>query len=288
MTEKKQTEGKKTGGATETKDKKSECGIIMPISSCAEYTAEHWCEVYEIITNSVEDVGLNPLRVNTDKYDAVGLIHERIVENLYDNEIVICDVSSKNPNVMFELGLRLAFDKPTIIIKDDRTEYSFDTGVIEHIEYPKSLHFQSIVNFKDKLADKINGTLEKAKKTNYSPFLQSFGKRIKPAKINETEVSESKFLLEELRSLSFDVKKMQRYLFSNEHKFISNKRRFSGHYLEELLEKNYAFILKKYGEIDPNTLFDETRREMASLGIEIGDGALFIAASKFIKNKDVN
>jgi hypothetical protein len=34
----------------------------------------------------------------------------------------LCDVSGKNANVMFELGLRLAFDNPTIIIKDDKTE----------------------------------------------------------------------------------------------------------------------------------------------------------------------
>jgi len=32
---------------------------------------------------------------------------------------------------MFELGLRLAFDKPAIIVKDDNTSYSFDTAPIE-------------------------------------------------------------------------------------------------------------------------------------------------------------
>jgi hypothetical protein len=34
---------------------------------------------------------------------------------------------------MFELGMRLAFDKPTVIIKDDKTDYMFDTGIIEHV-----------------------------------------------------------------------------------------------------------------------------------------------------------
>ena len=58
------------------------------------------------------------------------MIHKTIVQNLYLNPIVVCDVSGKNANVMFELGLRLAFDKPTIIIKDDKTDYSFDTSVV--------------------------------------------------------------------------------------------------------------------------------------------------------------
>src|SRR5690606_23299218 len=94
---------------------------------------------------------------------AIGLIHDRIVSNLYSNEIVVCDVSSKNPNVMFELGLRLAFDKPTIIIKDELTGFSFDTGVIEHLQYPSSLRFSQIVEFKDALIKKINATYEKSK-----------------------------------------------------------------------------------------------------------------------------
>jgi hypothetical protein len=53
-------------------------------------------------------------------------------------------VSGKNPNVMFELGIRLAFDKATIIIKDDKTDYSFDTSVIQHIPYPRDLRHNQI------------------------------------------------------------------------------------------------------------------------------------------------
>jgi hypothetical protein len=35
--------------------------------------------------------------------------------------------------------MRLAFDRPTIIVKDDLTTYSFDTSPIEHLEYPRDL-----------------------------------------------------------------------------------------------------------------------------------------------------
>ena len=56
----------------------------------------------------------------------IGIIQTRIVQNLYDKDIIVCDVSCKNANVMFELGMRLAFDKPTIIVMDNMTKYSFD------------------------------------------------------------------------------------------------------------------------------------------------------------------
>jgi hypothetical protein len=142
--------------------------------------------------------------------DEVGIIHKRIIQNLYDNPIVVCDVSCKNPNVMFELGLRLAFDKPTIIIKDDKTTYSFDTSAIEHLEYPRDLRFSQIVEFKQKLSAKIQATFKKSTTDpNYTTFLKHFGE-FKVAKIDQKEVSGQEFILEELKSLRRTVQRMDR------------------------------------------------------------------------------
>lgn len=189
-------------------DKKPMCGIIMPIADSPEYPIGHWKEVLFILAEAINETEFEPRLVSDDV--AIGLIHERIVNNIYNDEIVICDVSSKNPNVMFELGLRLAFDKPTIIIKDEKTGYSFDTGVIEHLNYPSSLRFNQIVDFKNDLVKKIKGTFEKSKsEKNYSPFLKSFGKTIIPATLNQTEIGESKYILSKLESLSDEIKMLR-------------------------------------------------------------------------------
>lgn len=133
--------------------------------------------------------------------DDVGIIQKRIIQKLYDNPIVVCDVSGKNPNVMFELGIRLAFDKPTIIVKDEVTSYSFDTGPIEHLEYPRDLRFNKIVAFKKALCDKITGTHKKATEDkSYTTFLKHFG-RFHVANLETTEVSKEDFIIEELRDL---------------------------------------------------------------------------------------
>jgi hypothetical protein len=77
---------------------------------------------------------------------------------------------------MFELGIRLTFDKPTIIIKDDKTSYSFDTSNVEHLDYPRDLRFKRIVAFQEELAKKIKATHEKAASDpQYSAFLNHFG-----------------------------------------------------------------------------------------------------------------
>src|SRR5687768_15159461 len=92
------------------------CGIVMPISAIDGCSAEHWSEVHDILADAIEAAGFSPQLVSDA--DDIGIIQKRIIQNLYENPVVVCDVSGKNPNVMFELGLRLAFDKPTLIVKD--------------------------------------------------------------------------------------------------------------------------------------------------------------------------
>ncbi|MDP2893821.1 MAG: hypothetical protein Q8N78_05570 [Sulfurimonas sp.] len=121
------------------------CGLIMPISEIDGCLPEHWEEVREIILETLEKTIFKPQLVSHS--EDIGVIHKKIIENLYKNPVIICDVSGKNPNVMFELGLRLAFDKPTIIIKDYETNYSFDTSPIKHLEYPRDLNHSKIKKF---------------------------------------------------------------------------------------------------------------------------------------------
>src|SRR5437016_5370336 len=192
----------------EKEDSKLVCGVVMPISQLDGCSEEHWAEVHEILSEAIEDAGFESNLVSNA--DDVGIIQKRIIQNLYDNPIVLCDVSGKNPNVMFELGLRLAFDKPTIIVKDDKTSYSFDTAPIEHLEYPRDLRFSKIVEFKAKLSDKIQKTHEKAKNdATYTTFLKHFGE-FKVAKIEKKEVPGQEIILDELRSLRVAVSRLDR------------------------------------------------------------------------------
>ena len=150
------------------------CGIIMPISSLDGCSMEHWAQVKSILSEAINASGYKPSLVSDA--DDSGIIQKRIVQNIYDNEIVVCDVSGKNPNVMFELGMRLAFDKPTIIVIDDKTSYSFDTAPIEHLQYPRDLSYYSIIDFQNKLKDKITATIKASKDdSNYTTFLKHFG-----------------------------------------------------------------------------------------------------------------
>jgi hypothetical protein len=201
---------------------KETCGVVMPISAIDSYSASHWLDVFRILSEAIEEAGFEAKPVN--HANDAGTIHKRIIRNLYENPIVVCDVSGKNPNVMFELGMRLAFDKPTIIIKDDKTPYSFDTSTIEHLEYPKDLRFTKIIEFKKMLTDKITGTYTQATSDkNYSTFLKTFGE-FKVAKIDQKEVTGQEFILEEIRSLRDSINRLEQSYSKNSSEQALNAR----------------------------------------------------------------
>ena len=187
---------------------KEKCGIIMPISELDGCSEQHWIDVKNILTEAIDIADFEANLVSDA--DDIGIIQKRIIQNIYDNPIIVCDVSGKNPNVMFELGLRLAFDKPTIIVKDDKTSYSFDTSPIEHLTYPRDLRYNKIIEFKKELSEKINGTHKKAKKDkDFSTFLKHFGK-FTVAKLETTEVSRDEFVLEELKEIRYAIGNLTR------------------------------------------------------------------------------
>lgn len=187
------------------------CGLIMPISALDGCGSEHWAEVKNIICESIETISSPNFVVKmVSDADDVGVIQKRIVQNIYSSDIVICDVSGKNPNVMFELGMRLAFDKPTVIIKDDKTDYSFDTGIIEHIPYPRDLRFPRMVAFKSQLADKVIATYRAAKSDPaHSTFLKNFGK-FQVASLSETIVPADKIVIEMLNDVQLELSRLRR------------------------------------------------------------------------------
>ncbi|MCT4553210.1 MAG: hypothetical protein N4A53_00825 [Pelagimonas sp.] len=140
--------------------------------------------------------------------DDVGVIQKRIVQNLYQCPVVVCDISGRNANVMFELGMRLAFDKPTVVIKDDKTPFSFDTSPLETLTYPRDLRYTAIEDFLDRLSKKIADT---ANSNGHDSFLKSFGS-FRVAKIDIENASTDSIILEEINSLKTEISNFSRHI----------------------------------------------------------------------------
>jgi hypothetical protein len=86
----------------------ADCFIIIPISAPAERVKnykddeDHFRHVLDLLfIPAVEKAGHTPIPPSATGAD---LIHAKIVKNLETADLVLCDISTHNANVLFELG----------------------------------------------------------------------------------------------------------------------------------------------------------------------------------------
>lgn len=233
---------------TEKIENEKICGIIRPIAKMSEfYTFEHWNNVKDIMERAIQKAGYNPLTVSDSKGSTT--IHSSIFLNLYQNEIVVCDVSNRNANVMFELGMRIAFDKPVVIIKDDKTPFSFDTSHIKHLEYPSDLRFQVIEKFIDDLANAIIETVQASQADGYKSFLSHYAP-IKVTTLEVNEVSEKIALESILKSINNLEEKVS----------TLNKQSQLDYFENTTLNSNLYYSFDKLHKVNLDNIFFEISR----------------------------
>lgn len=192
--------------------KKPTCGIIMPISEIDGLPPEHWEEIKNLIIEVATEANFEAYLVSSS--EEAGIIQKRIVQNVYSSDVIICDVSARNPNVMFELGMRLAFDKATVIIKDDMTRNPFDIGPIEYLQYPRDLRFTKVLKWKALLKNKLLATFKNSKNSNYSAYLREFGEFV-VAEVSTKEVSKEDFVMNEMREMKDMIFSLGRRIDTN-------------------------------------------------------------------------
>lgn len=82
-----------------------------------------------------------------------------IISPIYNADIVIADLTGKNPNVMYELGLAHCFDKKTIIItRDDLSSLPFDLKQYRAKNY--STQFKDFYSLIEYLKKHLRGAMD--------------------------------------------------------------------------------------------------------------------------------
>ena len=138
----------------ENKAKKKRCFVIMPISDADNYSPGHFGRVYDhLIKPACEQAGFEPIRA--DKNTKSDFIVIDIINQIVNCDMAICDLSSRNPNVFYELGLRQAFDLKTVLIKDEITARAFDISGIRTMEYKSTLRVDEVKSSIEELSKTI-------------------------------------------------------------------------------------------------------------------------------------
>lgn len=133
---------------------KPTCFVCMPIREVEGYPKNHFTRVYELLfEKGIEDAGYIPKRVDRNKGSKN--IWLEIVKELYEADMVLADISTLNENVMYELGIRHTYGKPSVIVKDRKTTVPFDIRYIRNIEYNEELPVDNVYMIREKIRDFI-------------------------------------------------------------------------------------------------------------------------------------
>jgi hypothetical protein len=109
---------------------------FAPLGSPGRERYEQAIEVFEkVIAPACAEHSLELTRA--DQIAVSGEITEQVFRHLYEDEVVIADVSGGNPNVMYELGLRHTRDLLTVQI-GEYGQLPFDLAAVRTIQFSRS------------------------------------------------------------------------------------------------------------------------------------------------------
>jgi hypothetical protein len=100
--------------------------VIMQVGSEDSPDRQRANDIYDyIIRPTVEGFALEPYRADLDA--TPGAIVPRIISELLAARVVIADLTGRNPNVYYELGIVHSFARPLICLADTARSLPFDT-----------------------------------------------------------------------------------------------------------------------------------------------------------------
>lgn len=118
-----------------------------------------------LFTPVLKELGYSAVRA--DQEETPGSISRSIVERIINSEMIIADISDKNPNVFYEIAIRNAVKKPIIIIRSPEQKPPFD------------------------IQDKRAIAVDMSKPNIWRPAMNKLKKQIESAEDNPTNASES-------------------------------------------------------------------------------------------------
>jgi hypothetical protein len=134
--------------------------VVMPFSERENVHALGFFQevLQSLITPAARDAGF---LVQTANRQGSDIIQSTIINDLLDADLVIADLTEHNPNVLFELGVRMARDKPFVLIKAIGTGRIFDIdNMLRVYEYDPKLWRTTIEKDLPAITEHIRGAWE--------------------------------------------------------------------------------------------------------------------------------
>ncbi len=127
------------------------CFVMQPF-------AGHLGAYYESVYKpAIEQAGLIPVRADNEIF-GTGKIMDQIWRGIQSASVLVAELTSKNPNVFYELGLAHALKKPVVLVAANQEDVPFDLRHIRVVLYDQADPFWGH-KLIDKVADMIKSAL---------------------------------------------------------------------------------------------------------------------------------
>jgi hypothetical protein len=173
---------KESEEAKEDEAQQDSCFTIMPFGG--------WFDNYyeDIYRPAVIEAGLVPHRAD-DVYRPGTIVHD-IWQFTKEAKVILADLTGKNPNVLYELGLAHALAKPAIIVTESLDDIPFDLRALRIVEYDKEAPDWGQI-----LEAKITRSLKEVHESPLKAILPAF-LEVEPSKESKKVGREEKEILE--------------------------------------------------------------------------------------------
>lgn len=104
------------------------CFVMQPF---AVPLGDYYEKVYK---PAIEKAGLKPVRADADIF-GTGKIMDQVWEGINTAKVLVAELTSRNPNVFYELGLAHALKKPVVLVSSREEDVPFDLHHIRVIYY---------------------------------------------------------------------------------------------------------------------------------------------------------
>jgi hypothetical protein len=123
------------------------CFVVMPFSGPI---GGYFQSIYD---PAIRKAGLRPIRADADIF-GTGKIIDQIWSGINSAKVLVAELTTRNPNVFYELGLAHALHKPVVLISSNGDDVPFDLKHIRVIYYDVNDPFWG-AKLIDKVAENI-------------------------------------------------------------------------------------------------------------------------------------
>ena len=140
-------------------DSSETCFVMMPF---AEPLGGYYTTIYQ---PAIKKAGLTAVRADTDIF-GTGKIIDQIWAGINSAKVLVAELTGRNPNVLYELGLAHALRKPVVLVSSNEGDVPFDVRHVRVIYYEMTDPFWG-----EKLISKVAENIVSAIKNPHEAIL---------------------------------------------------------------------------------------------------------------------